>query len=111
MKTDKDTNELGKIRAEALRRAAKIAESESSPIAVEMWNRACQRIQKLLEAEAAKVENSCAAEAAAPAASRGPVYEASAAKPETRLHARWAFARRLPALAGFARWKSGTRGH
>lgn len=56
MKKQSEGDEIRKIRAEALRRAAKIAQHEESPLAMELWNRACQRIQVLLEAEAAKLE-------------------------------------------------------
>ena len=58
MKTDNGVNDTREIRAEALRQAAKIAESEQSPLAVEFWNEACRRIQQLLGAEAAKIERS-----------------------------------------------------
>jgi hypothetical protein len=56
MKTENDGDNIRRIRAQAMRQAAKIAELEESPLAVELWNRACQRIQHLLEAEAAKLE-------------------------------------------------------
>jgi hypothetical protein len=58
MKTEDRASEIRKIRADVLRQAAKIAESEQSPLAVEFWNEACRRIQGLLGAEAAKIERS-----------------------------------------------------
>ena len=58
MKTEKQRDDNRKIRAEVLRQAAKIAESEQSPLAVEFWNDACRRIQQLLGEEAAKIERS-----------------------------------------------------
>jgi hypothetical protein len=63
MKTGNHSGDNRRIRAQALRRAAKIAELEESPLAVDLWNRACQRIQQLLEAEASKVELSDCEEA------------------------------------------------
>lgn len=56
MNNESESHEIRKIRADALRRAAKIAQYEESPLAVDLWNCACQRIQGLLEAEAAKLE-------------------------------------------------------
>ena len=58
MKIENPAGDNQKIRVEALRQAAKIAESEQSPLAVELWNEACRRIQQLLGAEAAKIERS-----------------------------------------------------
>ena len=58
MKTENRGDDIQKIRAEALRQAAKIAESEQSPLAVELWNEACRRIEQLLGAEAARIERS-----------------------------------------------------
>lgn len=58
MKTESRDDDVRKIRADALRQAAKIAESEQSPLAVELWNEACRRIQQVLGAEAAKIERS-----------------------------------------------------
>ena len=58
MKTENLRSDSRKIHAEALRQAAKIAESQQSPLAVELWNEACRRIQQLLGAEAAKIERS-----------------------------------------------------
>ncbi len=45
-----------KVRAEALRRAALIAEAEESVLAVDYWNSACRRVAKRLKAEAEKLE-------------------------------------------------------
>ncbi|HEY3856174.1 MAG TPA: hypothetical protein VGO67_17440 [Verrucomicrobiae bacterium] len=56
MRNETMIQDLRKIRAEMLRQAAKIAESEQSPLALEVWNEACGRIQQLLGAEAAKYE-------------------------------------------------------
>ena len=58
MNSENQGGNIPKIRANALRQAAKIAESEQSPLAVEIWNEACRRIQRLLGAEAAKIERS-----------------------------------------------------
>ncbi|MGO8697831.1 MAG: hypothetical protein ACLQVY_08965 [Limisphaerales bacterium] len=58
MKIEKEGKDLKKIRADVLRQAAKIAESEQSPLAVDLWNEACRRIQQVLRAEAAKFERS-----------------------------------------------------
>jgi hypothetical protein len=58
MKIENPGGDTQKIRVEALRQAAKIAESEQSPLAVELWNEACRRIQQLLGAEAARIERS-----------------------------------------------------
>ena len=58
MKTEKQGSDTRKIRADVLRQAAMIAESQQSPLAVELWNEACRRIQQLLGAEAAKIERS-----------------------------------------------------
>jgi hypothetical protein len=58
MKSEKQGDDTRKIRADALRQAAKIAESEQSPLAVGLWNEACRRIEQLLGAEAAKIERS-----------------------------------------------------
>jgi hypothetical protein len=58
MKIEKQSDDIRKIRADVLRQAAKIAESEQSPLAVEFWNEACRRIQQLLGDEAAKIERS-----------------------------------------------------
>ena len=58
MQTQNQGEDVRKVRAEVLRRAAKIAEFEQSPVAVDTWNHACHRICQLLEAEAAKIEHS-----------------------------------------------------
>jgi hypothetical protein len=58
MKTEEQGADTRRIRADALRQAAKIAESQQSPLAVELWNDACRRIQQLLGDEAAKIERS-----------------------------------------------------
>ncbi len=58
MKTKKQGDDIRKIRADVLRQAAEIAESAQSPLAVELWNEACQRIQQLLRAEITKIEHS-----------------------------------------------------
>jgi hypothetical protein len=57
-KSDTQCDDNRRIRADVFRQAAKIAESEQSPLAVEHWNEACRRIQQLLGAEAAKIERS-----------------------------------------------------
>jgi len=57
MQTTTQGDEVRKIQIEVLRKAARIAELEESPIAVDIWNRACHRISQLLEAEAAKMEH------------------------------------------------------
>ena len=48
--------EVRRIQAEIMRQAARIAESEASPLAVEYWNRACQRIAQRLDARAITLE-------------------------------------------------------
>lgn len=53
---NEDASAARRIRAEALRDAARIAESEESLLAVDYWNCACRRISERLEAEAARVE-------------------------------------------------------
>ncbi len=53
---NEDTNAARRIRAEALRHAARLAESEESLLAVDYWNGACRRIVERLEAEAARLE-------------------------------------------------------
>jgi hypothetical protein len=58
MKTENQGDDIRKIHADVLRQAAKIAESAQSPLAVELWNEACRRIQQLLGAEVAKIERS-----------------------------------------------------
>ena len=45
-----------RLQAETWRQAARIAESEESPLAAEFWNHACQRIARQLEAHAARLE-------------------------------------------------------
>ena len=67
-----DASDVRKIRAEILRQAAAIAESEASPLAVEYWNHACQRIAHRLEAQAACLEAE-AEVAEVPATSAAPV--------------------------------------
>jgi len=52
----KNTNENRRLQAETLRHSAMLANSEESPLAVEYWNHACQRIAQRLEAQAAKLE-------------------------------------------------------
>jgi hypothetical protein len=58
MKTESESQERREMKAEALRQAAKIAEAEQSPLAAELWNEACHRIQELLRAEAVRIEHS-----------------------------------------------------
>jgi hypothetical protein len=58
MMVEKNTEELRRIQVETLQRAAQIAASEQSPLAVDFWNEACRRIEQLLGAEAAKIEGS-----------------------------------------------------
>lgn len=53
---NEDASAARRIRAEALRRAARIAESEESLLAIDYWNCACRRIAARLEAEAARLE-------------------------------------------------------
>jgi hypothetical protein len=45
-------------RAGTLRQAGKIAETQQSPLAAELWNLACRRIQEVLLAEAGKLDPS-----------------------------------------------------
>jgi len=57
MWTEPELDSRRNLQADALRLAARIAAAEESPLALDVWNRACQRIQNLIEAEAAKLED------------------------------------------------------
>ncbi len=50
------SRELCNAKVRALEQAAKLAESQISPLAVEHWNAACRRIHSLIEGEIRKVQ-------------------------------------------------------